>query len=395
MTKFEELILNKLLDKYENSVLSKKGSEKELKIKITTTDPIMKSYHTRDSFRYRETNDNDIKRLEKEDLINAYFESNGDFSYLILNLDNVDKVYEILNRVNPKNETKAIEKFLKTYSPTSFLLNFKNKILEEIDKKGIFPKSYFSSYSELKTLILILEEILSLKEETMKRDFSVRVLNDSKKFKEYEQRVISIIKDFDEEMEDINREDILEEYNIVSNYSYTIIKNKLKFKLGNVIFDLNDFDYDFSLSNKMIKDLVLLDNDIDEVITVENLTTFYGINTDALVIYLAGFHNKIKTMFLKKLYEKYPNATYYHFSDIDCGGFYIFKNLVKKTGIPFSPYKMGIEELKDNLSNLKDLTENDKKKLNQMLEDNEYFLFHETIRYMLKINKKLEQEILD
>ena len=93
MTKFEESILNKLLDKYENSVLSKKGSEKDLKIKISTSDPIMKSYHPRDSFRYRETNDNDIKRLEKEDLINAYFESNGDFSYLILNLYNVDKVY--------------------------------------------------------------------------------------------------------------------------------------------------------------------------------------------------------------------------------------------------------------------------------------------------------------
>lgn len=56
---------------------------------------------------------------------------------------------------------------------------------------------------------------------------------------------------------------------------------------------------------------------------------------------------------------------------------------------------MGIEELKDNFSNLKDLTENDKKKLNQMLEDNEYLMFHETINYMLKINKKLEQEILD
>lgn len=154
----------------------------------------MKSYHTRDSFRYRETNDNDIKRLEKENLINAYFESNGDFSYLILNLNNVDKVYEILNRVNPQNETKSIKEFLLTYHPTSFLVNFKNKILEEIDKKGIFPKSYFSSYSELKTLILILEEILNLKEETMKRDFSVRVLNDSKNLMNLNKELLVLLK---------------------------------------------------------------------------------------------------------------------------------------------------------------------------------------------------------
>lgn len=395
MTLFQESILNKLLDKYENSVLSKNGSVKDIKIKITTTDPIFKTYHTRDSFKYRETNDNDILELLRSCYINAYFESNGDFSYLTLNTKNVDKVYEILKRINPKDETKEIVDYLSCYYPLNFMSNFKNYILNEIDKKCIYPKSYFTSPLELKTLVLIIEEMIKLKEETMKRDFSVRVLSDSKRFLDYETRVISIIKDFDPLMNDIEKEDVLAEYNIVSNYSYTLIKNKLKFKLGNSVINLNEFNYEFSLSNKMINDIEVLDSDIKTIITVENLTSFYALEEDALIIYLAGFHNTIKTMFLKKLYKKFPNAKYYHFSDIDCGGFYIFKNLIKKTGISFVPYKMGIEELNNNFSNLKDLSENDKKKLNLMLLNDEYSMFHETIKYMLKINKKLEQEILD
>ena len=395
MTLFQESILNKLLDKYENSVLSKTGSVKDIKIKITTTDPTMKTYHTRDSFKYRETNDKDILELKRFGYIDAYFESNGDFSYLTLNIENVDKVYEILNRTNPKEETKEIKDYLSCYNPLNFMINFKNYILNEIDKKCVYPKTYFTSPLELKTLVLIIEEMIKLKEETMKRDFSVRVLNDSKRFLDYETRVISIIKDFDPLMNEIEREDILAEYNIVSNYSYTLIKNKLKFKLGATIIDLNEFNYEFSLSNEMIKDMEILDSDIKTIITVENLTSFYAFEENALIIYLAGFHNTIKTMFLKKLYKKFPNAKYYHFSDIDCGGFYIFKNLVKKTDISFIPYKMGIEELNNYSSNLKDLSENDKKKLKLMLVNNEYSMFHETIKYMLKINKKLEQEILD
>ncbi len=395
MTIFQNTILNKLLDKYENSVLSKNGSTKDIKIKISTSDPIMKSYHTRDSFRFRESNDNDILELEKLGYINAYFEKNGDFSYLELNIDNVDKVFSLTQKVNPKEETKSIKDYLSKYSPKSFMINFKNYILCEIEKKGVFPKVYFNSLNDLKTLILIIEEMVKLKDETMKRDFSVRVLNDSKKFTLFETRVISIIKDFDPNMTNIEKEDILVEYNIVSNYSYTLIKNKLKFKLKNTIIDLNEFAYEFSLSNKMIKDIEFLSTDINTIITVENLTSFYTLEENALVIYLAGFHNKIKTLFLKKLYKTYPNATYYHFSDIDCGGFYIFNNLIKKTNIPFIPYKMGVSELKENTSNLKELSENDKKKLNLMLKDNEYAIFFDTIKYMIKINKKLEQEILD
>ncbi len=388
-------ILKYLIDKYEKSILSREGSSRDIKIKIDTNNDLFRSYHTRDSFKYRSENDKEIQELEDLNFVDAYFDTYGDFLYLTLNVDNVDEIYRYLKTKNKAIETKEIIDYLNNYNPTSFMADFKSYILDYINKKYTYPKTYFSSLEDLKKLVLIIESILKLDIETMKRDFSVRVLGDSKAFVLYETRVVSIIKAFDKESEDIEREDILKEYNIVSNYTYTLIKNKLKFKLGNTIIDLNEFDYEFSLSNKMIKDISFLNSDIKKVITVENLTTFYQLEEDALIIYLAGFSNKTKIDFLKKLKNTFTSASFYHFSDIDCGGFYIFNHLKHKTDIDFKPYKMGIEELKNNNNNLKDLTQNDIKKLKLMLENDEFSIFHETIKYMLEINKKLEQEVLD
>lgn len=151
-----------------------------------------------------------------------------------------------------------------------------------------------------------------------------------------------------------------------------------------------------SLSDEMIKSLILLDSNVTKVITVENLTSFYSLNDkDAVIIYLAGFHNHTKHDLLLKIYNKFPNAEYLHFSDIDAGGFLIFNNLVEKTMIPFKPYRMGIEELQGNLDKAKKLTENDKRRLNKMLMDERFVLFFNVIKFMLESNVKLEQEVLD
>ena len=73
----------------------------------------------------------------------------------------------------------------------------------------------------------------------------------------------------------------------------------------------------------------------------------------------------------------------------------IYNNLVRSTGIPFEPYCMGITQLKEHTYALRPLTSNDKKRLEDMQNDEKYSTFHETIAYMLAHDAKLEQEALD
>jgi len=146
----------------------------------------------------------------------------------------------------------------------------------------------------------------------------------------------------------------------------------------------------------MIEGMEILPKQINEFVTVENLTSFYALQNDkAVIIYLAGFHNHTKQMLLRKIFEKYPNARYYHFGDIDAGGMWIYRNLVEKTGIPFMPLMMGINELEEHSTLLKKLSENDRVRLEKMKDDVNFIIFRDTIDYMLEHNVKLEQELLD
>ena len=391
---FEKNLLTKLLDKYEKSKLSKGGTSKNRSIKLTTKDDVLSTYTSFDSYKYTDDNDAIIRTLERQGFIKAEF-NNDSFKSLTLNLDNVDEIYNYLGRKKPSEELNSIKKVLSKFSFENFLGLFINDINHYIDEKYDYPKMYFSDSVQLNLILNIFTKMFELTDDIKKRDFSVKYLGDSKLFESVEGRIIKIIKDYDGNNYDSDV-DVLAAYNIVKNSSYALVKNNLILKINNLVINLNDLGYEMSLSDEMIKSLILLDSNVTKVITVENLTSFYSLNDkDAVIIYLAGFHNHTKHDLLLKIYNKFPNAEYWHFSDIDAGGFLIFNNLVEKTMIPFKPYRMGIEELQGNLDKAKKLTENDKRRLNKMLMDERFVLFFNVIKFMLESNVKLEQEVLD
>ena len=394
MNVFEKNLLNKLLDKYESSKLSKGGTAVSRSIKLTPKDDVLSTYTASDSYKYADENDAIIKRLEAKGFIKA--EWNYDtFKSLTLNIANVDSIYDYLNRDKPSEELNRIKKVLEEYKFDGFINDFIDYVSDYIKTKYDYPKSYFVDSKQLKLLLDIFTQLFKLEEDMKKRDFSVKYLGDSKLFESVQGKIIKIIKDFDSNTYDTD-EEILAAYNIVKNTSYAILKNKLIFKLNDCVIDLDKLGFEYSLSDEMIRSLEIINSNVTKVITVENLTSFYALDDkEAVIIYLAGFHNHTKQDLLKEIYRKYPNAEYFHFSDIDAGGFWIYQNLKEKTGIPFIPYRMSLKELVDNKKNLKRLTENDKKRLTKMKNDSRFEVFKDTIEYMLTNNIKLEQEILD
>ena len=394
MTQFEKNLINKLLDKYENSKLSKGGTINNRKIKLTTKDDVLRSYNGYDSFKYANDNDLIIRKLEESGYIFAYFE-NDSFKSLELNIKKIDELYEYIGRDKPSEELSKVKEVLSNYKFNNFLDNFLVYIKTFIEEKYDYPKSYFNDAKQLQLLLETFKNMFLLNSEMKKRDFSVKYLGDSKLFESIQGKIIKIIRNFDNNEYD-NDDDVLAEYNIIKNSSYALVKNNLILSINKSIINLNDLGFELSLSDEMIDSLIINDCNVTKVITVENLTTFYGLDDkDAVIIYLAGFHNHTKQKLLLKIYDKFPEANYYHFSDIDAGGFLIYNNLKNKTQIPFKPYRMDINELVNNKDSLKCLTENDRKRLEKMLTEKDFEVFYNTINYMLENNVKLEQEILD
>ncbi len=133
------------------------------------------------------------------------------------------------------------------------------------------------------------------------------------------------------------------------------------------------------------------------ILTVENLTSFSRNdfqNKDVFIFYLGGFSNHIKCEFLKTLYSYYPDSHYYHFGDIDCGVFKIWKNLIERTSIPFKTLSMDLNTLMTHSQFCKELTVNDYKTLTQMKDDPFFIEQSMLFDHMLSYNIKLEQECI-
>ena len=207
----------------------------------------------------------------------------------------------------------------------------------------------------------------------------------------YKNKIYHIIHDFYDDSLN-NESEAFEAFGIIRNPSVIYVKGNMRFQIKDQIVDLKNFNCHFGFYSDHIRELEIIEMNVNKVLTVENWTSFNDLELeDTLIIYLGGFHNLAMTQFLHKIFHFLnTQAKYYHFGDIDAGGFYIFLNLLKKTDIPFQTWKMDLPTLQAYEKYAKALTPNDIVRLKKLQEE----INAPVIDYMLKKNIKLEQEII-
>lgn len=210
--------------------------------------------------------------------------------------------------------------------------------------------------------------------------------------KEYKSVIESILFDFTDEI--LEKEKILEYYNLYENPTYVLIKGDIKIEFENSVIYVKEIKNGIALSNNSLNDIKNINIFSDAVTTVENLTTYHDSDeNNSVYIYLGGFHNNSKEKLLRNIYKYNPNCNYYHKGDIDVYGFLILDNLIKKTGIPFLPLEMDIKTLDRfyNSGMYKELSEKDKKMIIET-KCNQLIKYSDVLDYMIEHNCKVEQE---
>lgn len=393
MRKYKEEILNSLLNQYERSSLYKGTSLNSRKISLKISPKTLKDYFDENSYQKKEEIDHDAKELQELKLIEIEY-GRGFESHLMkkitLNLNSLDEAYRFIRRIpRGKKEAQCIS-LLKEYErENNFLGDICKELIKKLEEKASIKKYLdIDNLKECTDILLAVKNVINQEEEIYKRNFSLKVFGDSKKFEVIESKVLRMIKDF------LNDESLtLEEFNIFSNPSYVYFKGNGKIILTNTILDISELNYGIGISSKELNEINNIDINDSKIITIENLTTFNTFNEpDFLSIYLGGFHNKARRDLLKKIKANNKDKQFYHFGDIDCGGFKIFRHLVEKTEIDFIPYNMNIDTLIRSRSFCRELTLNDRNTLEEMLKDDFYKEFYIVFKYMLENNIKLEQE---
>ena len=399
MVQYDKQVINKLLDTYENSLLSIGKNKRNVKIELRFTRTVLPEYFDESSFVYENIHIQ-MRNLEEEGLVRIVWKDQK-VDYVIqkvqLNMERLTQAYAFVRRTPKCNLEEANQALLEEYcngekGEIPITREFDRYLQERLNNHQ--PVKVYIELSNIKDTRRLFEALLSVEKNRKPcyiREFSIEHFQDSKYFERIKNQVAKIFRRFHSEYDSMDTTEILAEYGIYHTPNYVYLKGDVMVMIDGEPIKLRTLNQGLGISGEDLRKVTFSDlSRIKQVITIENLTTFFRWHEpDSLIIYLGGYHNGIRRTLLKKIYQELPRISYYHFGDIDAGGFSILKDLRNKTGIPFQMYHMDIETLKYYERYGKVLTESDRMRLKEMEKDEE---LQEVVSYMLLHNVKLEQE---
>lgn len=437
MVQYDRKVLNHLLDSYENSRLFTGENKVNISIEFPFNKKKIPAYFDESSYEYERIH-SAMQELEEQGYIRIVWKrgkENHIISKVVLIPEQIERAYQYVKRV-PKADLVASNiamlKECQNAYDTPVCRNFISYLLKRLQaNQSVKEFVELSDMGKTRQLLQGVFEIERNKRQCYLREFSIEVFHDSKALQNMSGRLGKVFRRFGEDFgengldvrdtdeknfskknsgeKDFNEKDfgekdfaekdfveILAEYGIYHTPNYVHLKGRLSFRIYETEFDLANLKQGIGISGEDLSAIRFCEmSAIKRVITIENLTTFFRWEEpESLIIYLGGYHNAVRRALLKAVYEALPDAEYYHFGDIDAGGFEIYRDLCQKTGIPFEMYRMNLDTLKAYQEYGRELTENDRIRLRKILERNagETEEICEVIRYMLEWNVKLEQE---
>ncbi|MDD2534851.1 MAG: DUF2220 family protein [Eubacteriales bacterium] len=381
----DQTILNSLLDKYEASkrFSGQNKIERKILVKVATLFP---QYQDHANFEDFSAINDAVDHLSRARLVEAKRNRANNYSEIQLSLDSLAEAYQYLDRTPKSDIHAAIMELLVRYQGRNEVLDrFCLSQIERIQTNKTV--SYYNDdLLEFEHSLMAVVALFQIPKETFARDFSVQVFKDSKVFDRISSKVVSLLFEYGDFPE---KEQVLSSLNLIKNPTYVNFKGSGVIILKGQLIDLSVLPGDIAISSELLPDIEVIKVKGNIVMTIENLTSFHIANgSDHFLIYLGGFHNQVRRDFIQKLHTQNPAANYFHFGDIDAGGFQILQHLRRQTGIDFNPWRMDLETLVQYKSFCRELTENDRHRLSQLLGQG----FDDIIFYMLEHNVKLEQE---
>lgn len=402
MAQYDKKIVNKLLDSYESSTLF---AEKN-KVAVHIVFPFKKStipvYFDESSPTYEEIHVA-VRELERHELISIEWKKGKEghiISKVILRAENLEKAYAYVSRTSKADKIAQNRKLLSELRQrydTPIYQSFINYLDNRL--RNMQSVKEFIDLSNLLETEIFLTGIAQIEQNDRVcyiREFSIEHFHDSKAFEAVSGKITRAMRMFVEEYKGKEFNEILAEYGIYHTPNYVYFKGNVSLGIGNHAYQIGELCQGLGISGEDIEKISFRDTtQIRKVMTIENLTTFFRWEEPgSLMVYLGGYHNSVRRVLLQKIYQILPDADYYHFGDIDVGGFLIYEDLRRKTGIPFKRYRMDLDSLKQYEKYGKVLTENDQSRIEKILKENPDVEYADVLKYMLSAGVKLEQECL-
>ena len=253
----------------------------------------------------------------------------------------------------------------------------------------IIPRNVFSVKADEVNAIIDSGTVNAVSE----RVFSEICFGDSKRFENRLRQVLLAVmrKYFSSEMTDAE---------LLRSIGISRYPEPLELR-GNIIVNSNrmiTLKCGFCVYSNEIEDIQLSPGpDVTRIITIENRANYFAYrqSDNELVVYHGGHFSPAKKMLFLKLAAAMPEkCIWYHWGDIDFGGFSMLMRLRSEILASIRPYRMNREELVSYSDYTRPFQQEYAQKLRALAEHPLLSDCKECLEYMIKNSVKLEQEAM-
>lgn len=441
LTKESQAILQELLDRYESSKLFREGcSNQRVYLKFGKCKNLTSRIRDVQEKRLFLAALEELKELGVADFTWVRYEKGNlvDTVYLTNDVKLITQCYEALGRIPKQQMLDDLEGLLQdaiksTRDSDSDLGLFFQEMAEAVVVRREIPRFFFrigSSDALARNYAVVVEKNRNLlrflssltegtngQQEQMERVLSAALFGDSKYFeKELKSKVLSILRYMHEERgedsgngrveETVTDDQLLAERGVVKWPEILEFCGNIKVYLDDgTVIDYSGQRYGAYINARTVHHVRNLcpaasANPISRVLSIENKAnyTWYLENKKSegeLVLYHGGAYSPVKGQWFCLVEDSLKNIPVYHWSDIDLGGFYIFLRLKKNVFPKLLPWQMDLNTMQENRERCMYITSDTYlQELKKRLDDPDFEIFHEVIRYMLEEQIRLEQEQL-
>lgn len=406
---YKKLIIQVLIKKYEKSNIFKTREEQQRRIMVKTSDFKKVDF---ENYEQKSTFFEALKDLKDDALLDyswIRFEEGNLLKAIWLNQDQeaITRAYKVAGLEVTYNVYEKMVEALNAYAFKNYdwMVTLKQDLIQRFDRSGKFGNLLTTDPEIDSELIRCMIELDKLSFTSVhERVFSASVFGDSKFFQNnLKSRLESIIRRYNEMDEDV---DALQMVCLYTNPELIYFCGPIHLVLESGNYDALALNQGAVLLGNYVREIrgIKPSKSIRTIISIENRATYELMiqhkPEQVLLVYHGGFASGVKRQFFASLYRAFPEADYYHWSDIDLGGVRILRTL--KNIIPkVKPMLMDEATLSKHRSVAIEIHSSYKEKIKRMLEnemandkdsDRDCSMILEGI---LKHGVRLEQENID
>ncbi len=407
----QNVILNRLLDKYEKSkhLLEPGSSNRRVMLRIEKKELPEYQHETAD---IRNAFNRAARELEQERLISVeWLKGRPVLSGVILNLDQVERCYQMTGRTHPKRQAEIVVQMVQAAladAQTPWIVSWREELCENARHAYVLPNYCRKDTAFLSKLLFSLTQYDSLRGEPITmRAFSSRCYHNSKTFeREVRDTFLRIAEKYHTELVEICEHtemgvrDKLAYLGIYARPELYELSGHCTITTQTGTIDIGAaYPYGIALPSTAVDCITEVNlSNIHSIVFIENKTNYdeylvSELKPDVLAVYHGGFLSPQKRKLVSKIADAVCESTSVFFwADIDLGGFQMFAHLQQL--IPdLQPMRMSGENVALHWQKGLERSEEYLERLRQAQSENIYPMFDDAIQEILKRGVTVEQEV--